>query len=177
MPSSPGQAVDLREEGEALGHRGFLLLCAGYTVCGFQIMFISVHFPAYLIDQRMTPETGMMALALIGLFNILGSYAWGWLGGRHTKKYLLAALYFTRSAAITVFILLPEPGIGIRRRRRVPRLDRAATSGVIAQVFGVKYRRRSAAFHFCATSSAAFWGCGWRVTCSITPGRTSSCGC
>jgi nitrate/nitrite transporter NarK len=67
---------------EAFGHNGFVLLCSGYFVCGFQLMFISVHFPAYMIDQRMTPETGMAALALIGLFNIFGSYFWGWLGSR-----------------------------------------------------------------------------------------------
>ncbi|MGZ8156246.1 MAG: MFS transporter, partial [Burkholderiales bacterium] len=59
---------------EAFTHRGYVLLCTAYTVCGFQLMFISVHFPAYLLDQRMTPHTGMMALALIGLFNIFGSF-------------------------------------------------------------------------------------------------------
>jgi len=128
---------------EAFGHRGYVLLCSGYAVCGFQLLFISVHFPAYLVDQRMTPETGMAALALIGLFNILGSYAWGWLGGRHAKKNLLAALYLTRSAAIALFVLLPITPlsvyvfasiIGFLWLGTVP-----LTSGVIAHVFGVKY--------------------------------------
>ena len=59
---------------EAFGHRGYILLCSGYWVCGFQLMFISIHFPAFLTDRGMTPETGMTALALIGLFNILGSF-------------------------------------------------------------------------------------------------------
>ena len=128
---------------EAFGHGGYVLLCLGYTVCGFQLMFISVHFPAYLLDQHMTPETGMMALALIGLFNIFGSYTWGWLGGRYTKKYLLSVLYFTRAALVAVFIALPlspfsiylfAAVIGFLWLGTVP-----LTSGLIAHVFGVKY--------------------------------------
>lgn len=128
---------------EAFGHSGFMLLCSGYFVCGFQIMFISVHFPAYLIDQRMTPETGMTALALIGLFNIMGTYLWGWLGSRYTKKYVLSALYFTRAAVVAIFILLPlspltvyvfASTIGFLWLGTVP-----VTSGLIADVFGVKY--------------------------------------
>jgi len=128
---------------EAFTHRGYVLLCLGYTVCGFQLMFISVHFPAYLLDQRMTPETGMTALALIGLFNIFGSYAWGWLGGHYTKKYLLSALYLIRAVAIALFVLLPlSPAsvylfagtIGFLWLGTVP-----LTNGLIAQVFGVQY--------------------------------------
>jgi len=128
---------------EALAHRGFLLLCTAYTVCGFQLLFIAVHFPAYLVDQRMTPETGMIGLALIGFFNMIGSYMWGWLGGRHTKKYLLALLYFTRSVAIAIFILLPvtpltvyvfSATIGFLWLGTVP-----LTGGLIAHVFGVRY--------------------------------------
>jgi len=128
---------------EAFGHSGFLLLCSGYFVCGFQIMFISVHFPAYLIDQRMTPETGMTALALIGLFNIFGTYLWGWLGNRYTKKYVLSALYFTRAVVVAIFMLAPltpltvylfAATIGFLWLGTVP-----VTSGLIADVFGVKY--------------------------------------
>ena len=128
---------------EAFAHRGFLLLCTAYTVCGFQLLFIAVHFPAYLVDQRMTPETGMIGLALIGFFNMIGSYMWGWLGGRHTKKYLLSLLYLTRSVAIAVFIMLPvtpltvyafSATIGFLWLGTVP-----LTGGLIAQVFGVKY--------------------------------------
>jgi predicted MFS family arabinose efflux permease len=128
---------------EAFTHRGYVLLCLGYTVCGFQLMFISVHFPAYLLDQRMTPQTGMTALALIGLFNIFGSYAWGWLGGRYTKKYLLSSLYFIRAVAIALFVLAPlspwsvyifAATIGFLWLGTVP-----LTNGLIAQVFGVQY--------------------------------------
>lgn len=128
---------------EAFGHRGYVLLCLGYTVCGFQLMFISVHFPAYLLDQKMSPETGMTALALIGLFNVFGSYVWGWLGGRYTKKYLLSLLYFTRAALVALFIALPLSPlsvylfaaiIGFLWLGTVP-----LTSGLIAHVFGVRY--------------------------------------
>lgn len=128
---------------EALSHKGYLLLCSGYLVCGFQLMFISVHFPAYLIDQRMTPETGMTALALIGLFNIFGSYLWGWLGSRHTKKNVLSTLYFTRAVAIALFISAPVSPltvylfgatIGFLWLGTVP-----VTNGLIAHIFGVRY--------------------------------------
>jgi predicted MFS family arabinose efflux permease len=128
---------------EAAGHRGYMLLCLAYTVCGFQLLFIAVHFPAYLVDQKMTPETGMLGLALIGFFNMIGSYAWGWLGGKHTKKYLLSLLYLLRSIAIAVFISLPvtpmtvyvfAAAIGFLWLGTVP-----LTGGLIAHVFGVKY--------------------------------------
>jgi MFS family permease len=91
----------------------------------------------------MTPETGMMALALIGLFNVFGSYIWGWLGGRYVKKYLLSVLYFTRAVLVAVFIALPlspfsiylfAAVIGFLWLGTVP-----LTSGLIAHVFGVKY--------------------------------------
>jgi MFS family permease len=144
-----GRAVDASRQSipealrEAFGHSGYMLLCSGYFVCGFQLMFISVHFPAYLIDQRMTPETGMMALALIGLFNIFGTYLWGWLGQHYTKKYVLSVLYFTRAVAFAAFILLPlsplsvylfSATIGFLWLGTVP-----VTSGLIAHIFGVKY--------------------------------------
>ena len=128
---------------EALGHSGYLLLCSGYFVCGFQLLFISVHFPAFLVDQRLTPETGMAALALIGLFNIFGTFLWGWLGHRYTKKYVLSVLYFTRAVVVAIFIAVPispisvylfASTIGFLWLGTVP-----VTSGLIAQVFGVKY--------------------------------------
>lgn len=128
---------------EAFTHRGFVLMCIAYTVCGFQLLFISVHFPAYLIDQKMTPATGMIALALIGLFNTFGSYTWGWLGSRHTKKYLLATLYFTRAMVVMAFILAPlspmtvylfSAAIGFLWLGTAP-----ITSALIAQIFGVRY--------------------------------------
>jgi MFS family permease len=143
------RAVDVSKQSipealrEAFGHSGYMLLCTGYFVCGFQLMFISVHFPAYIIDQRLTPETGMMALALIGLLNVFGTLLWGWLGQHYTKKYVLSALYLTRALVFTVFILVPlspfsvylfSAAIGFLWLGTVP-----VTSGLIAQIFGVKY--------------------------------------
>ncbi len=128
---------------EAFSHRGFVLICLAYTVCGFQLLFVSVHFPAYLIDQKMTPTTGMLALALIGLFNTFGSYTWGWLGGHYTKKYLLATLYFTRAMVVMAFILAPlspmsvylfSAALGFLWLGTAP-----ITSALIAQIFGPRY--------------------------------------
>ncbi len=151
----------LREAGR---HKGYWLLCLAYTVCGFQVMFISIHFPAYMTDQHMPPEVGMAALALIGLFNVLGSYTWGWLGGRHTKKYLLSALYLARSVAITVFIMTPVSPwsvyifgavIGFLWLGTVP-----LTSGVIAQIFGVKYMSTLTGIAFLFHQVGSFLGIG-----------------
>lgn len=149
---------------EAAGHRGYWLLCIAYTVCGFQVMFISIHFPAYMIDQQMAPEVGMTALALIGLFNVLGSYTWGWLGGRHRKTYLLSTLYLTRSVAIAIFIAFPVSPwsvylfgavIGFLWLGTVP-----LTSGVIAQVFGVKYLATLTGIAFFFHQVGSFLGIG-----------------
>ena len=159
--SGPQQSISeaLRE---ALGHRGFLLLCAGYWVCGFQLMFISVHFPAFLVDRGMTPETGMTALALIGLFNIFGSYAWGWLGGRYSKKRLLSLLYFLRAVNIAVFIATPitpwsvylfASVIGFLWLGTVP-----LTSGLIAHIFGVRYLATLGGIAFLSHQVGSFVG-------------------
>ena len=150
---------------EAFGHNGFWLLCTAYLVCGFQVTFIGVHFPAYLVDQQMTPETGMIALALIGLFNIFGSYFWGWLGGHYPKKYLLGTLYFTRSVAIAIFISLPiSPWsvyafgavIGFLWLGTVP-----LTAGVTAQIFGVRYLSTLSGIAFMFHQIGSFLGVGF----------------
>ncbi|HVS26788.1 MAG TPA: MFS transporter [Burkholderiales bacterium] len=128
---------------EAATHKGFWLLCFGFFVCGFQVVFIGVHLPAFLIDQKFSPFVGTMALALIGLFNIVGTYMFGYLGGRYTKKYLLSGIYFLRGVAITIFISLPLTSasvyifaavIGILWLGTVP-----LTNGIVAQIFGVRY--------------------------------------
>ncbi|HUL40641.1 MAG TPA: MFS transporter [Burkholderiales bacterium] len=128
---------------EAGGHRGFLYLNAGFFVCGFQTAFIMVHLPSYLLDVGMTPKTGVIALALIGLFNIIGSFSAGYLGGRFSKKYLLCAIYAVRALCIGIFILLPVTTvsvavfamtIGLTWLGTVP-----LTNGLVAQIFGVRY--------------------------------------
>ena len=128
---------------EAGGHSGFWYLTAGFFVCGFQVAFISVHLPAYLVDVRMTPAVGATALALIGLFNIAGSFVAGYLGGRFSKKYLLSGIYIFRAVIIALFLVLPvtpptvylfAAGIGFLWLGTVP-----LTNGLVAQIFGVRF--------------------------------------
>jgi MFS family permease len=92
---------------EAFGHRSFVLLMLGYFTCGFQTFFIGVHFPAYLMDRGLPAEIGGWALALIGLFNIVGSIGSGWLGDLMPKRFILTGIYLARSAAIALYITLP----------------------------------------------------------------------
>lgn len=128
---------------EAATHRGFWYLTASFFVCGFQTIFIMVHLPTYLVDQGLSPTTGMTALALIGFFNIVGSYAFGLLGGRYSKKSLLVWIYLIRTVAIALFVALPLSTItiwgfgiamGVTWLGTVP-----LTNGLVAQIFGVKY--------------------------------------
>ena len=128
---------------EAAAHKGFWFLTVSFLVCGFQTIFIMIHLPAYLVDKGLSPTAGMTALALVGFFNIVGSYACGVLGGRLSKKYLLVALYGIRAIAITLFILLPLSmvtacafgvAMGVTWLGTVP-----LTNGLVAQIFGVKY--------------------------------------
>ena len=147
---------------EALAHRGFVLLTLGFFVCGFQVVFISVHFPAFLLDRGLSAQTGMMALALIGFFNIIGSYLAGWLGGKLSKKYLLSALYIGRSVVIVIFLLLPitplsvylfAAAIGILWLATVP-----LTNGLVAQIFGVQYLSMLGGFVFFSHQIGSFLG-------------------
>ncbi len=101
-PQSVRQAVS-----EAFGHRSYLLLVLGYFTCGFQLFFITVHLPSYLIDRGLSAEVGAWTIAAIGLFNVIGSLGAGWLSDRMPKRYLLATIYFARSLAILAFISLP----------------------------------------------------------------------
>jgi predicted MFS family arabinose efflux permease len=102
----PGQSV-IQALAEAVGHRSYVLLILGYFTCGFQLFFITVHLPAYLVDRGLPASIGGWTIAVIGLFNIVGSIASGYLANLMPKRYLLSAIYFSRSFAILVFILLP----------------------------------------------------------------------
>ncbi len=93
---------------EAYGHRSFVLLTAGFFVCGFQVAFITAHFPAYIGDIGIEAKYAVIALALIGFFNIIGSLAAGFMGQRYPKQILLALIYIGRSIAVTAFLLLPQ---------------------------------------------------------------------
>ena len=149
---------------EALGERGFWLLAVGYFTCGFQIVFIGTHFPAFLLDEGLTAKDGTIALALIGLFNIFGSYASGWLGGRFPKTYLLAILYAIRGAAIVVLFAFPlTPAsvyvfasvFGLTWLGTVP-----LTNGVVAGMFGVKHLAMLSGVVFLSHQLGSFFG-GW----------------
>ena len=98
---------------EALGHRSFVLLVTGFFVCGFQVAFITAHFPAYLGDIGIDASYAVIALALIGFFNIIGSLASGFIGQRHSKPHFLAWIYIARSIAVTAFLLLPQTGTSV----------------------------------------------------------------
>jgi MFS family permease len=93
---------------EAFGHKSYLLLTSGFFVCGFQLAFITAHFPAYLGDIGIDARYAVIAMALIGFFNIIGSFAAGMISQRYSKPYFLAYIYLGRSAAVTAFLLLPQ---------------------------------------------------------------------
>jgi predicted MFS family arabinose efflux permease len=128
---------------EALSHRGYVLLTTGFFVCGFHVAFITVHFPAYVKDLGLGAQVGAYAIALIGLCNIAGSFLSGALGQRWSKKGGLAFIYFARAICITALLLAPKTeltiylfagAMGILWLSTVP-----LTSGIVAQVFGVRY--------------------------------------
>ncbi len=98
---------------EALGHRSYLLLVAGFFVCGYQVAFITAHFPAYLGDIGIDARYAVIALALIGFFNIIGSLASGVISQRHSKPYFLALIYLARSVAVAAFLLLPQSPLSV----------------------------------------------------------------
>lgn len=140
--AAAGQSVGeaLREAG---GERSFHYLFWGYFVCGFQTAFIMLHLPSYLVDSGLSANIGMTAVALIGLFNIFGSFIFGWGGGRYSKKNLLALIYALRAVAILVFMLLPMSTasawafaavMGLLWLGTVP-----LTNGLVAQIFGLRY--------------------------------------
>ena len=128
---------------EALGHRSYLLLVAGFFVCGYQVAFITAHFPAYLGDIGIDARYAVIALALIGFFNIIGSLAAGFIGQRYSKPYFLAYIYLARSVAVAAFILLPKSPasvivfaivMGLLWLSTVP-----PTNGLVAIMFGTKH--------------------------------------
>lgn len=129
--------------GRARRHSGYLLLTAGFFVCGFHVAFIATHLPAFLTDQSVSKMAAATALAMIGLFNIFGSYLFGFLGDRLRKKFLLSFLYLSRALVITLFLVLPISNIsavifgcaiGFLWLATVP-----LTSGIVAQIFGSRY--------------------------------------
>jgi predicted MFS family arabinose efflux permease len=147
---------------EAFGYRSFQLLTAGYFVCGFQVVFIGVHMPSYLKDNGLTPDVATTALALIGLFNVFGTYAAGLIGQHWPKRYLLASIYALRSVAIVVFLSAPltpwsvyvfSAVMGVLWLSTVP-----PTNAVVAQIFGVRYLSMLGGIVFLSHQVGSFLG-------------------
>jgi predicted MFS family arabinose efflux permease len=157
LQQSAGAAVR-----EAFGYRSFQLLTAGYFVCGFQVVFIGVHLPSYLQDKGLSAGVATTALALIGLFNVFGTYAAGSLGQRLPKRYILAVIYTLRSVAIVAFLWLPLTAwsvyvfascMGLLWLSTVP-----TTNALVAQIFGVQYMSMLGGFVFLSHQVGSFLG-------------------
>jgi predicted MFS family arabinose efflux permease len=147
---------------EAFRYRSFQLLMAGYFVCGFQVVFIGVHMPSYLKDNGLSPQVASYALALIGLFNVIGTYAAGALGQRMPKRYILAFIYLARAVAISVFLIVPlSPAsvyvfssvMGVLWLSTVP-----PTNAAVAQIFGVAHLSMLGGFVFFSHQIGSFMG-------------------
>ncbi|SDP92750.1 Predicted arabinose efflux permease, MFS family [Rhodoferax sp. OV413] len=147
---------------EAFKYPSFQLLMAGYFVCGFQVVFIGVHMPSYLRDKGLSPQVASYALALIGLFNVLGTYAAGSLGQRMQKKNILAFIYFARAVVISVFLLAPlsptsvyifAATMGVLWLSTVP-----PTNAALAQIFGIQHMSMLSGFVFLSHQIGSFMG-------------------
>lgn len=161
VPGGPQQSIGGALK-EAFSYSSFNWLMAGYFVCGFQVVFIGVHLPSYLKDQGMPPDVATTALALIGLFNVAGTYAAGALGQRLPRKWILSTIYALRSVVITAFVLTPlspmsvyvfAAVMGVLWLSTVP-----PTNAVIAQIFGVQYLSMLGGFVFLSHQIGSFLG-------------------
>lgn len=147
---------------EAFGHRSYNLLVLGFFTCGFQLAFITVHMPAYLVDRGLSTDVGGWTIGVIGLFNIIGSLASGWLGNVMPKRYLLSIIYLLRALAILVFIIFPITAfsaimfgafMGLLWLSTVP-----PTNGIIALMFGTRWFTTLAGFAFFSHQVGSFLG-------------------
>ena len=148
----------------AKNHKPFWFLSLGFLVCGFQVVFIGIHLPGYLIDHGFNATTGTVFLALVGLFNIVGTYTAGWLGGKYSKPKLLMGLYGLRGIAIIAFLMLPLSTLtiysfgvvmGLLWLSTVP-----LTNGIVANMFGIKYLSMLSGIVFFTHQVGSFFG-GW----------------
>src|SRR6476659_1692395 len=147
---------------EAFGHRSYVLLVLGFFTCGFQLLFITVHLPAYLVDRGLSVDAGAWTIGTIGLFNIIGSITAGWLMERMPKRYLLSVLYTLRSLAVFAFIMLPVTTgsaiafgafMGLLWLSTVP-----PTSALVALMFGTRWMATLFGFAFFSHQVGGFLG-------------------
>jgi predicted MFS family arabinose efflux permease len=154
---SLGQALQ-----EAVGSRSYVFLVLGYFTCGFQLAFITIHLPAYLVDRGLSSEVGGWTLAVIGLFNIFGSLISGWLSNFMPQHYILSIIYFGRALAVLVFIMFPVTplssllfgaAIGFLWLSTV-----APTNGIIAVIFGIRWLATLSGLAFFSHQVGGFLG-------------------
>jgi MFS family permease len=147
---------------EAFAQRSYVLLVLGFFTCGFQLAFITVHLPSYLVDRGLSAEVGGWTIAVIGLFNIIGSLSSGWLGARVPKRYILSVIYFGRALAIIVFISFPVTTVtaiafgatmGLFWLSTVP-----PTNGIVAVMFGTRWLAMLTGFAFFSHQVGGFLG-------------------
>ena len=162
-PSAGAARQSLKQAlAEALGHRSYVLLVIGFFTCGFQLFFITVHLPAYLVDRGLSADIGAWTIAVIGLFNIVGSLSAGWLSDKMPKRYLLALIYFARSLAVLAFISVPASPvsalafgavIGLLWLSTVP-----PTNGLVVIMFGTHWLTTLAGVAFFSNQVGGFLG-------------------
>ena len=167
-PAAPGHVPAVGQQSfrtalaEAFGHRSYVLLVLGFFTCGFQLAFITVHLPAYLVDRGIQAQTGGWVIAAIGLFNIIGSLSVGWLQNRMPKRYILSAIYLTRALSIAAFISFPITGFsaimfgaitGLTWLSTVP-----PTSALVAVMFGTRWFATLYGFAFVSHQVGGFLG-------------------
>ncbi len=147
---------------EALGHRSYIFLVLGFFSCGFQIFFITVHLPAYLVDRGLSADIGAFTIGVVGLFNIVGSIAAGYLSNRMPKRYLLSAIYLARAVVVAVFISVPVTTtgtivfgaiMGLLWLSTVP-----PTNAIVAVMFGTRWLTMLAGFVFFSHQVGGFLG-------------------
>jgi predicted MFS family arabinose efflux permease len=151
----------------AFGHSGYIVMALAFFVCGLQLVFITTHLPTYLADCGMDPSVGATALAAIGLFNVLGSYLFGWLGGKYPKQYLLGGVYVMRSLVVAAYFLLPPSpsstivfgaAMGALWLGVVPLVN-----GLVVELFGLRYMTTLVGIAFFSHQVGSFlgaWGGG-----------------
>jgi MFS family permease len=148
--------------GEALSHKGFWLLNAGFFACGFQLAFITGHLPAYLLDKGLPATTGVAALAIVALANVAGTYLCGQLGGLYRRKHVLAWLYVVRAMAMLLFVVVPLSAASVYVFAAVMGLTWLGTvpltNGLVSQMFGVKYISTLFGFVFVGHQLGGFLG-------------------
>jgi predicted MFS family arabinose efflux permease len=162
-PRSSAPQQSLRQAlSEAFGQRSYTLLVLGYFTCGFQLAFITVHLPAYLLDRGLSIEIGGWTIAVIGLFNIVGSLLSGWLSNLVPKRYLLSMIYLGRALAILGFIIFPVSALsslafgavmGLLWLSTIP-----PTNGIIALIFGTRWFATLSGFAFFSHQVGGFLG-------------------